>query len=184
MIRTMGTKTAISPDDLLLLPRPENGKHYELSEGELIVVGNAGWRHEIIKSTIATLLAVCLDRRRIGRVFSETQFTMVGGGARIPDVAFVSQRKLDSLPDQDMAIPFAPDLAIEIISNSEIAARAEKKVQEYLASGVQEVWQVYPKDRRVRVRTLEDSRDFAADELLETPVLPGFQVKVQALFAR
>lgn len=52
MITTMGTKTALSPNDLLLLPRPEHGKHYELSQGELIVVGNAGWRHESIKSTM------------------------------------------------------------------------------------------------------------------------------------
>jgi Uma2 family endonuclease len=52
---------------------------------------------------------------------------MAGGVARIPDVAFVSQRKLDSLPDEDIAMPFAPDLAIEITSNSEIAARVERR---------------------------------------------------------
>jgi Uma2 family endonuclease len=181
---TMGTKTALTPGDLLLLPRPENGKHYELSEGELIIVGNAGARHEIIKSTILTLLTVYLEKYRIGRAFAESQFTMTGGGARIPDVAFVSQRKLALLADEDIAIPFAPDLAIEIISNSEIAAKAEKKVQEYLASGVQEVWQVYPVERRVRVRTAEDFRDVSEDHLLETPVLPGFQIKAQALFDR
>jgi len=56
MIDLMRTKAALSPDDLLLLPRPEHGKHYELSEGELIVTGNAGWRHEMIESTILTLL--------------------------------------------------------------------------------------------------------------------------------
>jgi Uma2 family endonuclease len=181
---SMGIKTALTPDDLLLLPEPENGKHYELSEGELIVVGHVGWRHESIKSTILTLLIVYLQTHRIGRAFSESQFTMAGGGARIPDVAFVSHGKLAPLPDEDIAIPFAPDLAIEIISNSEIAARAEKKVREYLASGVQEVWQVYPADRFVRVRTAEGIRDLAEDQLLETQVLPGFQVKVQAFFAR
>jgi Uma2 family endonuclease len=180
----MGTKTAITPDDLLLLPRPENGKHYELSEGELIIVGNAGARHERIKSTILTLLIVYLETYRIGRAFSESQFTMAGGGARIPDIAFVSQSKLALLPNEDIAIPLAPDLAIGIISNSEMAARAEKKVQEYLASGVQEVWQVYPTDRFVRVRTAEGLRDLAEDQLLETPVPPGFQAKVQAFFAR
>jgi Uma2 family endonuclease len=112
------------------------------------------------------------------------QFTVAGGGARIPGVAFVNQSKLALLPYEDIAIPFAPDLAIEIISNSEIAARAEKKVQEYLASGVQEIWQVYPTDRFVRIRTAEGSRDLSEEQLLETYVLPGFQVKVQAFFAR
>jgi Uma2 family endonuclease len=181
---SMGTKTALTPDDLLLLPRPENGKHYELSEGYLIVVGHVGWRHERIKSAILGLLIVYLERHPIGSAFSDAQFTMAGGGARIPDVAFVSHGKLAPLPDEDIAIPFAPDLAMEIISNSEIAARAEKKVREYLASGVQEIWQVYPADRFVRVRTAENLRDLAEDQLLETPVLRGFQVKVQAFFAR
>src|SRR5580693_10629654 len=32
----------------------------------------------------------------------------------------------------------------------------------------------------LRVRTAQGSRDLAEDQLLETPVLPGFQVKVQA----
>jgi Uma2 family endonuclease len=181
---SMRTRTALSLDDLLLLPPPENGKHYELSEGELIVVGNPGWRHERIKSTVLSLLIVYLERHPIGSASSESQFTMAGGGARIPDVAFVSRSKLAPLLDEDIAIPFAPDLAIEIISNSEIAARAEKKVREYLASGVQEVWQVYPADRFVRVRTAEGLRDLAEDQLLESPVLPGFQVTVQAFFAR
>jgi hypothetical protein len=43
---------------------------------------------------------------------------------------------------------------------------------------------VYPADRFVRVRTAENLRDLAEDQLLETPVLRGFQVKVQAFFAR
>src|ERR1700683_2784762 len=114
MIVNMGMKTALSPDDLLLLPRPDNGKHYELSEGELIVVGNAGWQHESVKSTILGLLFAYLAVRPIGRAFPETQFTMAGGGARIPDVSFVLQSKLASLPNEDIAIPFAPDLAIDI----------------------------------------------------------------------
>jgi Uma2 family endonuclease len=179
----MGTRTALTPDDLLLLPRPQNGKHYELSEGELIVVASPGWRHERIKSIILGLLFAYLETHRIGRAFPESQFTMAGGGARIPDVAFVSHSKLALLPDEDIAIPFAPDLAIEIISNSEISARAEKKVREYLASGVQEVWQVHPADRFVRVRAADGIRDLAEDQWLETPVLPGFQAKVQSLFA-
>ena len=139
-------------------------------------MGNPGWRHERIKSTqFLSLLIVYLERHPIGSASSESQFTMAGGGARIPDVAFVSRSKLAPLLDEDIAIPFAPDLAIEIISNSEIAARAEKKVREYLASGVQEVWQVYPADRFVRVRTADGIRDLGEDQFLETPVLPGFQ---------
>jgi Uma2 family endonuclease len=122
----METKTAPTPNDLLLLLRPENGKHYERCEGELIVVGSPAWRHERIKSVTLGMLIVYLERHSIGSVFSDAQFTMASDGARIPNVAFVSRSKLGLLPDQDIAIPFAPGLAIEIIANSKIAARGKE----------------------------------------------------------
>jgi Uma2 family endonuclease len=42
----------------------------------------------------------------------------------------------------------APDLAVEVISNS--ASAAETKVAEYLRGGAVEVWQIYLRERRVR----------------------------------
>jgi Uma2 family endonuclease len=180
---SMGTKTALTPDDLLLLPEPENGRHYELSDGELIVVGHVGWRHERIKSITLSLLIVYLEKHPIGSAFSDSQFTMAGGGR-----AFRVSRSSATASWRRYRMEISPSPSRQIwrsiISNSEIAARAEKKVREYLASGVQEVWQVYPADRFVRVRTAEGIRDLAEDQLLETPVLPGFQVNVQAFFAR
>jgi hypothetical protein len=44
--------TTLTPDSLLELPKPANGRHYELSGGDLIVVGNAGALHELIKTTV------------------------------------------------------------------------------------------------------------------------------------
>jgi Uma2 family endonuclease len=41
----------LTPSALLDLPKPPNGNHYELSDGELIVVGNAGALHELIKAS-------------------------------------------------------------------------------------------------------------------------------------
>ncbi len=72
---------------------------------------------------------------------------------------------------------------MEVISDSESAADAELKVAEYLAGGTPEVWQVYGKQRLVRVRT-GGIRDFTAQEVLTTSVLPGFQVPGQSFFMR
>jgi Uma2 family endonuclease len=139
------TLTAATPADLLHLPQPANGRHYELSAGELIVVGNAGARHERVKQRILTALIVWASQHQPGSIFAESQFTLNDHTARIPDVAFAGPGKLALLPDADVPIPFAPDLAVEVISESESAADAETKVQEYLNSGVAEVWQVYPR---------------------------------------
>ena len=72
---------------------------------------------------------------------------------------------------------------MEVISPSEKTGSAEKKVQEYLKAGVLEVWQVYPKEARVRVRTSSGARDLAHTEAMESPALPGFRVPVDSFFA-
>lgn len=79
-------------------------------------------------------------------------------------------------------VPFAPDLAVEIISDTEPAREAERKVHQYLAAGVFEIWQVYPDDRLVRVRRADTTFDLRSDQVLETSVLPGCRAGVGEFF--
>jgi hypothetical protein len=109
----------LTPDALIELPRPPNGKHYELSDGDLIVVGNAGALHELIKTTVFEILTEYRLRTRSGRAFAETQFALRSDCARIPDVAWVSEERLQQIPRSNQAIGIAPDVAIEIVSDSE-----------------------------------------------------------------
>lgn len=179
----MGTQTAaLTPEDLLTLPPPKDGKGYELSKGELIVVPYAKWPHEEAKARISELLILHVAPQRLGRIYVESGFRLTNNLLRVPDVAFVSRETLAAHPLADKLIPFAPDLAIEVISDSESAADAEDKVHEYLEAGVQEVWQVYPRWRGVRVHTAAGPRDVGPDEILESAVLPGLRVAVRELF--
>jgi Uma2 family endonuclease len=178
------TPAVVTPADLLQLPQPSNGRHYELSSGELIVVGNAGARHERIEQRIVTSLILWAARASDGEIFAASQFTLGPHTARIPDAAFVSAAKLAQLPDADVAIPFAPDLPVEVISASECASNAETKVAEYLAGGVQEVWQIYPKLQRVRIRRPDFIRDLGLEDTLDSPVLPRFSIPVKQFFTQ
>lgn len=174
----MGSVTALTPADLLTMGRPPGGKHYELADsGELIVVGNAGPLHELTKAEVLWHLITGVPRA-MGKVFSETQFAVLRG-ARIPDVAFVSARRLNA-PGAPTSI--APDLAVEIISDSETATATEQKLREYLAAGVQEVWQMHPELVLIRVHTPTGSRAYQAGDTIASPLLPGFSVMVRDLF--
>lgn len=174
----MGSVTALTPADLLRMGRPPDGKHYELTgAGELIVVGNAGPVHELVKAEVLWYLITGVPRS-VGRVFAETQFTILRG-ARIPDVALVLTGRLEEI---DAPTSIAPDLAIEIISESEKAGEAELKLQEYLAGGVREVWQMYPELKLVRVHTPEGCSIYKGEETLTSRLLPAFSVKVCDLF--
>ena len=66
---------------------------------------------------------------------------------RRPDIAFVSFERCpaDLLPStRENAWDVVPDLAIEVISPSDLAEEQLEKVLEYFQAGVRLVWVVYP----------------------------------------
>jgi Uma2 family endonuclease len=171
----------LTPDALIELPRPPNGKHYELSDGDLIVVGNAGALHELIKTTVFEILTEYRLRTRSGRAFAETQFALRSDCARIPDVAWVSEERLPQIPRTDRAIGIAPDVAIEIVSDSEQPNETERKLRDYLEAGV-EVWQVFPALHSVTIWQRNQGCRLAEDSVITSERLPDFCVIVSDLF--
>ena len=105
---------------------------------------------------------------------------------RRPDVAFVSHarwpfhRRVPDLPVWDMV----PDLAIEVISQSNSAFEVQDKIHDYFEAGVRQVWVVYPKQAEVyvysspkQVQILGIGQDLDGGDLL-----PGFRLAVANLF--
>jgi Uma2 family endonuclease len=84
------------------------------------------------------------------------------------------------------AIPgLAPNLAVEVLSESNTPGEMARKRREYFAAGVQLVWLVDPRTRTVEVFTSpEQSVLLHADHTLGGgTVLPGFTLSVRELFA-
>jgi Uma2 family endonuclease len=103
---------------------------------------------------------------------------------RVPDISFVAR---DHIPEDGLRLvfwPFAPDLAIEIVSPNDRPGEVQTKVGEYLAAGSRAVWVMWPERRALTVHwpdggSIELGPD---DEIGGGDVLPGFRVKVGALF--
>ena len=106
---------------------------------------------------------------------------------RRPDVAFVSSGRwpIDRprSPDED-AWDVVPDLAVEVVSPSDITKNLLGKVKEYFQAGVRLVWVVYPVQRCIhvyeawtRIRVVTES-----DILDGGEVLPGFRQTLDRLF--
>ena len=76
-----------------------------------------------------------------------------------------------------------PDLAIEVLSESNTAKEMERKRGEYFASGVCVVWEVDPRRRSVTVYTRDGSvTTISAPQRLEGgDVLPGFSLDLDEL---
>ena len=145
----------------------------------------ASLEHGKIGMRLGRYLDIYVDEHKLGLVFNaQTTFRMVGmPPTRYPDLSFVSTERLPS--DLRVEANFAPDLAVEILSKSDTQFDVEEKVLQYLQSGVRLVWVVRPVVQAVDVyRSGAHYPDIIGidGELDGEEVIPGFKLKVSALF--
>jgi Uma2 family endonuclease len=109
------------------------------------------------------------------------------GRTRAPDVGFYSWDRLPGGKVPEAPLPtLAPDLAVEVLSESNTRAEMRLKRQDYFAVGTRLVWEIDPEERTVAVYTSVESPVAilaAADTLDGGEVLPGFTLPLQDLFA-
>lgn len=128
--------------------------------------------------------------RKSGCAFSEVLFDFgPGRNKRRPDVAFVAWDRWTEDPPDPAQDPSSwkviPNLAVEVISPNNKAEEIENKVVEYFQAGVDRVWVIYPRLKRVYVYTSAKNPKVLEldDELDGDGFLPGFQLKVADIFA-
>jgi len=124
---------------------------------------------------------------KLGAVYAaETGFLISSDPdtVRAPDVAFVSQRRLDEIGDVEGYWPGAPDLVVEVISPSDTHTEVEEKVFEWLGAGALMVVVVNPRKRSVTVyRSLVDIRVLTESDRLDGgDVVPGWTMPVKDIF--
>jgi Uma2 family endonuclease len=109
------------------------------------------------------------------------------GQIRAPDVSFIAWKRMPGgvLPQLTVG-PFAPDLAVEIISKGNTKAEMDRKLRDYFEAGSKLVWYVYPKTRTVHVFTsARKPVVLTEDDTLDGgKVLPGFSLSIRKWFER
>src|SRR5262245_3250115 len=141
----------LTAEDLLAYPGSDD---YELVAGVLRVYEPPGGAHGRIATRLASPLDAHVTAGNLGVVLVETGYILRRSPdtVRGPDVSFVSRRHLDPSQVPDGFIPFAPDLAVEIISPWDRLSEIEDTVRDYLDCGARLVWVVDPADRSVSIR--------------------------------
>lgn len=100
---------------------------------------------------------------------------------RFPDVAYL-QPELVAQFGNLKVLPQSFPLCAEIVSPTDLAEDVIAKAAEYLASGSEEVWLVYPENKWIIVATKQSRTIFIAGEVVSTQmVLPGFSIPVDEL---
>lgn len=158
---------------------------YELVDG-VLVEKTIGVQESFLAVWIARLLGDFVHRHDLGIVLgSDGMARLAPGLVRIPDVSFVAWNRLGGKKVPAIAmLQEGPTLAVEVLSPGNTRREMDRKLIEYIDSGVQLVWYVDPHGRTVKVFTSQtDSVIVDESQTLEGgTVLPGFEVAVQSLF--
>jgi Uma2 family endonuclease len=186
------TTAAVNPGpwrstDLELFP--ENGVRYEIIDGELFVSRMPHFRHQATCTNFATELNNWSRGAGLGQVtvnpgvlFSETNDVA-------PDVAWISNERLEAVLDAAGHLTGAPELVVEVLSpgvqNERRDRQAKRKL--YETQGVREYWIADWRLRQVEVyRRAEGMLRLVATLLVEdtltSSLLPGFSCPVKRLF--
>jgi len=167
---------------------PDDNNRYELVGGELFVSRAPGIPHQRVLQNLQIALIDYLRTNPIGILVPGTGMILSDYDAVIPDLAFVRNERWDEVVTGEK-FTRAVDLVIEIISPGKENRERDLTVkrQLYAKYGVKEYWIVDSENSsvlifRLREQTLEEIVVVSADEEITSPLLPGFQLKVKAIF--
>jgi Uma2 family endonuclease len=184
------TTRLITADELLVMPhRDESGNdcRLELIRGELKVMSLGKPLHGIICARIGSALFRFVEANDLGMAFAaETGFVVERDPDSVlgADASFVSHERLATVESFEKYFPFAPDLAVEVLSPGNTRREMEEKIAMYFAAGSRAVWVFDPKKRTAAVYTSPtDVRALNEQETLDGgEVLPGFRLELSKLF--
>ena len=178
------TKTLLTAEEFDNYPFEED-KRYELDEGELIEMTRPAYKHNRVMQHLLVELVMYFRQHPPGEaLISENLYALSPNTRRSPDVAVILGDRHEELKNAKV-IPIVPDIAAEVLSPSETPRMIHRKLKQYFAAGVKEVWLIDPESREVEVwtgATLPD-RALTVGESLTSPLLPGFGLPLADLFA-
>lgn len=158
----------------------------ELVDGVLVEKG-MGIRKSMLACAISAGLYEFVRPRNLGIVVgAAAMFRLVPGLIRAADVAYLSWDRLPGGVVPREPIPrLAPELVVEVLSESNTRREMERKRADYFSAGVEVVWEIDPEMRTAGVYRRDEAAPHQLDQtavLEEADLLPGFQLPLARLF--
>jgi len=170
-------------EDFCLLPN--NGKRYEIIEGELFVTPSPLRRHQRVLANLLYYLTEFVKKHDLGEVYP-APFDVVFSEYDVvePDILYVSKARASIVTEKN--IQGAPDLVVEILSESTAPIDRTTKLKLYARYGVAEYWVIDPTAYSVEIyRLVPGGYDLAAQlgpsQSLTSPLFPGFTLPLSKL---
>ncbi len=173
------TSIKLTYEDYLAIP--DDGRRHEIIDGEYFVSPSPNFKHQNAVAELLTQMRVHANAHALGWVVGSPCDVLSEHTVLQPDVLFVSKGRASIISG---IIKGAPDLVVEVLSSSNRDYDERVKYQQYEMSGVLEYWIVDPEAESVKVfrRTGNKFSPVAVSDILTTPLLPGFQLRIADLF--
>lgn len=157
----------------------------EFINGEVIFQSPVKLQHNAAAGHIYRLLSTYVVLNRLGYVGFEKIMVSLSRNDYEPDVCYFRREKADKFTPRQMQFP-APDLVVEVLSDSTAKIDRGVKFTDYAAHGVGEYWLVDPDEESVEQYRLEGSAYALLMKgrtgQIESVVLPGLVIPVRAIF--
>ena len=177
-------KIKFTYEDYLHLP--DDGKRYQIIEGELFVVPAPIPYHQDILGNLLVILRNFVDRHKLGKVYcAPCDIILSNEDVVQPDIFFISEERKHIISDKN--IQGTPDFIVEILSPYTLKLDKIQKRKLYQRFKVKEYWLVDPERKEVEALVLkgEDFESlgvFRGGDSFESPLLKGLRLGLKDIF--
>jgi Uma2 family endonuclease len=168
---------------------PDDGKRYEIIDGELYMSKQPHWHHQYTCVRLAAELDTWNKMAGAGRVNLAPGLIFAEDDDVAPDLIWISNARLAVSLREDGKLHDAPELVIEVLSPGLTNEKRDRgaKLKLYSRRGVDEYWIVDWLVRNVEVYRRQNAAlhlvaTLREPDTLTTPLLPGFSCTVGSLF--
>jgi Uma2 family endonuclease len=168
---------------------PDDGKRYEIVDGELYVSRQPHYYHQRVCGRVFALLDGWSRQTGSGEANLAPGVIFADDEDVTPDVIWISSARLATGFAPDGKLHVAPEMVIEALSPGGMSERRDReaKLKLYSRRGVHEYWIVDWRARQVEVYRREQAQLRVVGTLYEadalnTPLLQGFSCAVAELF--
>ena len=186
MAKQDARSSQLTYEDYLLFT--DDGKRHEIIDGDHYVTPAPKTKHQKVSFNLTVALGSFIKKRSLGLVLAAPSDVILSEENVLqPDLLFVSTARANIVTEDN--IRGAPDLVLEIISETTRKKDEVTKRKLYERFGVQEYWVVDPELETVRIfkrahqgygRVVELSKE--ANDILTTNLLPGFDLALAEIF--
>jgi Uma2 family endonuclease len=163
---------------------PDDGKIYEIIEGELFNAPPPSTYHQDISRNLVQALLQYLDENPLGKIYYAPIAVVLGSEDIVqPDIVYISKEKSSIITPRE--IKGTPNLIIEITSTKPQYDKVVKK-KLYAKYRVPEYWVIDMAENVVEVNEILDieykNEILRSGDILRSKALPKFEISVDEIF--